>query len=238
MRGTLEIFTTPCFPLQQLPALQVGCQNCDLARAAGLCAENVRTTCCMAKVACRAGFRPRVSRLPPHNALIHAHGSQADAPTHNPKPTPAKMPNPSHSQPAQQSIHTPLRLLPTAYCLQLPHVRLSADPPRPEWGSEAMSSCSEMPASDVREAPFVRLAELAPPSACELDSGRWDLLRVEEPVGKGSCSPATSPSEWKRMGRQRLSSCSRLLFWKCVTSACLPYKAAAVRVRVWGSQQA
>jgi hypothetical protein len=45
-------------------------------------------------------------------------------------------------------------------------------------------------------------------------------------VGKGSCSPASTPSVWNSTGRQRLSSWSRLLFWKCCTSAALPCKAA------------
>ena len=48
------------------------------------------------------------------------------------------------------------------------------------------------------------------------------LTRMLGPTGKGSCSPATSPLLLNRMGRQRLSSCSRLLFWKWVTREILP----------------
>ena len=50
----------------------------------------------------------------------------------------------------------------------------------------------------------------------------WHLTPVL--VGKGSCSPAKSPSLLNRMGRQRLSSCSSELFWKCVISWFLPCK--------------
>ena len=48
------------------------------------------------------------------------------------------------------------------------------------------------------------------------------LTRMLGPTGNGSCSPATSPLLLNRMGRQRLSSCSRLLFWKWVTREILP----------------
>ena len=36
------------------------------------------------------------------------------------------------------------------------------------------------------------------------------------------------PVEWKSTGRQRLSSCSRLEFWKCATIAFLPWMRAYV----------
>ena len=51
--------------------------------------------------------------------------------------------------------------------------------------------------------------------------GRWPLVLVVA-VGNGSGSEASSPSLLNRIGRQRLSSCSRLLFWKCVTNCALP----------------
>jgi len=35
-------------------------------------------------------------------------------------------------------------------------------------------------------------------------------------------TPASGPSLWNSTGRQRLSSCSRLEFWKCATIAFLP----------------
>ena len=40
------------------------------------------------------------------------------------------------------------------------------------------------------------------------------VRRLDAAVGNGSCSPANSPSVLKRIGRQRLSSCSSELFWK------------------------
>ena len=45
---------------------------------------------------------------------------------------------------------------------------------------------------------------------------------LEAPAGNASWSPARLPSDLNRMGRQRLSSCSRLEFWKWVTRALLP----------------
>ncbi len=84
---------------------------------------------------------------------------------------------------------------------------------------------------DMSSLPLSVLCHISGALSCT--SGLWPwcgpvlllLTRMLGPTGKGSCSPATSPLLLNRMGRHRLSSWSRLLFWKCVTREVLPYTA-------------